>query len=106
MISMTLAPPKPFSGLADGSVSPFCAAYKACPMSRRTCAGNSWRSAREDPIQTTGLRSPSIIYLYVCLYKQSSSVRAIQRHRRPEDHHNSYELVKLVDFIVRSTARN
>src|ERR1700730_13660536 len=66
---MTLTPPKPFSGLAAGSVSPCCATQSACPTSALTSGGKDLRSFSDEPTHLTGFSfSLSIILLYVYLY--------------------------------------
>jgi hypothetical protein len=59
-ISITLAPANPFIGLAAGSVSPFCAAQMAYPISLRTSGGNARKSFKDDPTHFTGLSVRSI----------------------------------------------
>src|SRR5271169_5432661 len=67
-------PPKPLSGLAEGSILPCCAAYSDWPMSRRTSRGKARRSRRLEPIQIMG-RSRIIIHEYVYEYIVSRETR-------------------------------
>src|SRR3970282_2394193 len=82
MISMTFAPPDPLRGLVAGSVSPICAAYRAWPISKRTCFGKPLRSLRDDPIHMTGFSVCSIIQQYVFCYKESKSTILSERFGR------------------------
>ena len=74
LTSRPSAPPKPLSGFASGGISPSCTANSATPKVRRTAGGNSGRSRRLDPTQTSCFGSSSSWdpnYTFICIIAKS-----------------------------------
>jgi hypothetical protein len=78
-ISSTLAPPKPFMGLAEGSVLVSWAVKSACPMSILTARGRVRKSRSDVPTHLTGFSASSIcIPVYVYSYAgQALALRTV-----------------------------
>jgi hypothetical protein len=78
-ISSTLAPPKPFMGLAEGSVLLSWAVKSACPMSILTARGRVRKSRSDVPTHLTGFSASSIcIPVYVYSYAgQALALRTV-----------------------------